>query len=161
VGVLRQGCLLHRIPSQVCSAHNLRLRAVCALPKFTAVGAIGACTRHEKSVVVSFGDDGDQQNCGDSIRSCRIFFQSGKVVSIERGGGLEQRTLSAVSKQLGEMGDWLHVFPEGRISYDGKLSNLRWGVGRMVCDTMKHSHGRYVPTASAQLDGQLMSYPSE
>ena len=62
---------------------------------------------------------------------------------MERGGGLDQPNLAVMAKQLGEHGDWLHVFPEGRISYDGKLADLRWGVGRMVCDAMKHGDGRY------------------
>lgn len=39
----------------------------------------------------------------------------------------------------------LHVFPEGRISYNGKIADLRWGVGKMVCDVMKHSGGKYGP----------------
>lgn len=79
------------------------------------------------------------------MRTCRLFFQSGKVVPIERGGGLDQPSLSILAKRLGEHGDWLHVFPEGRISYDGKLADLRWGVGRMVCDAMKHGDGRCAP----------------
>ena len=43
----------------------------------------------------------------------------------------------------------LHVFPEGRISYNGKVADLRWGIGKMVCDVMKHSGGQYASYAAA------------
>jgi monolysocardiolipin acyltransferase len=77
-----------------------------------------------------------------ALTFCRLFFQSGKVVPIDRGGGLEQPSLAVMAKQLGLHGDWLHVFPEGRITYDGKLADFRWGVGRMICDVMKNGDGR-------------------
>ena len=31
-------------------------------------------------------------------------------------------------------GDWLHIFPEGRVSKDGELGRLKWGLGKMLCD---------------------------
>jgi monolysocardiolipin acyltransferase len=74
---------------------------------------------------------------------CRAFFQSGKVLPVIRGAGLDQPSLSVMARRLGTRNDWLHIFPEGRISYDGKLSELRWGIGKMVCETMKHTAGRY------------------
>jgi hypothetical protein len=45
----------------------------------------------------------------------------------------------------------LHVFPEGRISYNGKIADLRWGVGKMVCDVMLHSGGKYVRSTFSYL----------
>jgi len=29
-------------------------------------------------------------------------------------------------------GDWVHVFPEGKIQLDGRLGTFKWGVGKMV-----------------------------
>lgn len=29
-------------------------------------------------------------------------------------------------------GDWVHVFPEGKIQLNGKLGAFKWGVGKMV-----------------------------
>lgn len=29
-------------------------------------------------------------------------------------------------------GDWVQVFPEGRIQLDGRLGPFKWGVGKMV-----------------------------
>ena len=80
-----------------------------------------------------------------TLPPCRAFFRSGKVLPIKRGDGLDQPNLHVMARRLGQHGDWLHVFPEGRISYDGRLSDLRWGVGKMVCDVMKHSGGMCVP----------------
>jgi len=31
-------------------------------------------------------------------------------------------------------GDWLHIFPEGRVSKDGELGRLKWGLGKLLCD---------------------------
>lgn len=81
----------------------------------------------------------------------RAFFRSGKVLPVIRGGGQDQHSLQVMSRRLGTHSDWLHVFPEGRISYDGKLADLRWGVGKMVCDVMKSSGGTCAPCYSSSL----------
>ena len=31
-------------------------------------------------------------------------------------------------------GDWLHIFPEGKVSKDGELGRLKWGLGKLLCD---------------------------
>ncbi len=41
-------------------------------------------------------------------------------------------------------GNWLHIFPEGRIMMTGALGPFRWGVGKTVCDARKASGGRQV-----------------
>ena len=41
-------------------------------------------------------------------------------------------------------GGWLHVFPEGRIMFTGRLGPFRWGVGKVVCDAKRASGGRSV-----------------
>ena len=33
-------------------------------------------------------------------------------------------------------GAWVHVFPEGHVGYSGRLEPCRWGVGRLVCDSV-------------------------
>lgn len=37
-------------------------------------------------------------------------------------------------------GDWVHVFPEGRVNYTGHLGPLRWGVGKLLCDAVAGGH---------------------
>lgn len=69
------------------------------------------------------------------------FFQSGKTLPVDRGAGLDQLSMRGVGRAVGR-GDWLHIFPEGRVVYTGTLGALRWGVGRVVCDAVVASGGR-------------------
>jgi len=58
----------------------------------------------------------------------------GKVLPVERGKGVHQPGMDAVVELL-DQGEWVHVFPEGRRSRDGRLQRpLRTGVGRLVAD---------------------------
>jgi len=61
------------------------------------------------------------------------FFKSGKTLPVERGAGLYQPIMTVVARAVAS-GDWVHVFPEGRINYSGTLSSFRWGVGKLFCD---------------------------
>lgn len=35
----------------------------------------------------------------------------------------------------------MHIFPEGRINFNGKLGPFRWGVGKLICDSKKGNGG--------------------
>lgn len=78
-----------------------------------------------------------QIECGyfslDIVCWAREFFLSGKTLPIERGQGLQQPAMRTAAKLLGR-GDWVHVFPEGRVGYSGRLQPCKWGVGKLVCD---------------------------
>ncbi len=50
---------------------------------------------------------------------------------MERGAGLEQPGIVAAEDLL-RSGSWVHIFPEGTRSRDGKLQPCRKGVGRLV-----------------------------
>jgi hypothetical protein len=39
-------------------------------------------------------------------------------------------------------GEWLHIFPEGRVTPDGKVGPFRQGIGRLVCDAKAAAGGR-------------------
>lgn len=69
------------------------------------------------------------------------FFQTGKTLPVARGQGLDQLSMRSVGQAVGK-GDWLHIFPEGRVVYTGTLGVLRWGVGKLICDSMKANGGR-------------------
>ncbi|GIL41921.1 hypothetical protein Vafri_16 [Volvox africanus] len=72
----------------------------------------------------------------------RQFFLSGKTLPVERGkAGVHQPVVSLASVALAS-GQWVHVFPEGRINYDGKLGPLRWGCGKLVCEARQVSGGK-------------------
>ncbi|CAM9998346.1 unnamed protein product [Pylaiella littoralis] len=70
------------------------------------------------------------------------FFGAGKVLPIERGGGLDQKLLLNFSRKLAA-GGWCHIFPEGKTVQTGTIGGrsppaskdlglLKWGVGRMI-----------------------------
>lgn len=44
---------------------------------------------------------------------------------IERGKGVDQPAMRAATDLLAR-GDWLHVFPESRVVFDGRLGPLRY-----------------------------------
>ncbi|KAK9823150.1 hypothetical protein WJX72_000637 [[Myrmecia] bisecta] len=59
------------------------------------------------------------------------FFRAAKVLPVERGAGLQQTGMLAAESRL-NAGDWVHIFPEGTRSTDGRLGKVRKGVGRLV-----------------------------
>lgn len=70
------------------------------------------------------------------------FFQSGKTLAIERGKGLNQPVMRIAAQRVAQ-GDWLHVFPEGRVGYAGSMGPFRWGIGKIVCDSIRS--GQQIP----------------
>ncbi|KAK9836166.1 hypothetical protein WJX81_006146 [Elliptochloris bilobata] len=64
-------------------------------------------------------------------RAAAAFFRAGKVLPVERGAGLAQPGMRAAEACLAN-GDWLHIFPEGTRTRDGRLGPSRKGVGRLV-----------------------------
>ena len=63
------------------------------------------------------------------------YFQNGKVLPIERGKGLDQPTIAAMAEKL-DSGDWVHIFPEGKISTTGRMreGRMKWGAAKILCD---------------------------
>lgn len=60
------------------------------------------------------------------------FFRAGQTLPVERGKGMDQAGMRAAEQRLAA-GDWVHIFPEGTRSPDGRsLGQLRSGVGRLV-----------------------------
>jgi monolysocardiolipin acyltransferase len=58
----------------------------------------------------------------------------GKVLPITRGAGIHQPDMDAVVELL-DKGEWVHMFPEGKRSLDGRIkAPLRPGVGRLIAD---------------------------
>ena len=62
------------------------------------------------------------------------FFLSGKTLPIVRGAGTHQPVLDLVARQLRDHGDWLHVFPEGRVRQDGLMNPMKSGLASILCD---------------------------
>lgn len=59
------------------------------------------------------------------------FFRAGQVLPVERGAGLDQAGILAAEDLL-RGGSWVHIFPEGTRSRNGRLQACRKGVGRLV-----------------------------
>lgn len=68
-------------------------------------------------------------------RAAAAVLTAGKVLPIVRRGGLGQPELTRYAALLGR-GDWLHVFPEGRVSQEG-MTYARHGLGKMVVAAME------------------------
>ncbi|KAI5082904.1 hypothetical protein GOP47_0002647 [Adiantum capillus-veneris] len=60
------------------------------------------------------------------------FFRLGKCIPITRGAGIYQPHMYEALERLNE-GDWLHTFPEGKISQEnGPIRRLKWGVASLI-----------------------------
>jgi 1-acyl-sn-glycerol-3-phosphate acyltransferase len=62
-----------------------------------------------------------------------LFFRLGKTLPIVRGEGIYQRSMNQILEELNR-GDWLHIYPEGKINTTKEWLRLRWGVARLVAD---------------------------
>jgi 1-acyl-sn-glycerol-3-phosphate acyltransferase len=63
-----------------------------------------------------------------------LIYSAGKCVPIIRGGGLEQRGFDFLVERL-QMGDWVHIFPEGGRTreFEGQLQlPFKIGIGKLI-----------------------------
>lgn len=67
-------------------------------------------------------------------KSHATFFMYGKCIPCVRGAGVFQPAVDACIDKLKE-GEWVHVFPEGKVNMEQEYIRFKWGVGRMIYES--------------------------
>ncbi|KAL7046984.1 hypothetical protein ACKWTF_002760 [Chironomus riparius] len=85
------------------------------------------------------------------------FFMFGKCIPVIRGGGVYQPAVDLCIQKL-KLGEWVHIFPEGKVNMEKEYLRLKWGVGRVLFETYPIIP-TIIPIWHEGMDKLLPNYP--
>ncbi|XP_055379672.1 tafazzin isoform X2 [Condylostylus longicornis] len=62
------------------------------------------------------------------------FFMWGKCIPCVRGAGVYQPAVDLCIQKVSQ-GEWVHVFPEGKVNMTKEYMRFKWGVGRIIYES--------------------------